>query len=127
MRGEGVAEQVRMNSFRLQPGRGRELAEDQEGACAREPAALRIEEELRAVPHVQERASPSQVTAQGLRGLSPDRHDPLLRAFADAANDARVEVDTRLLQADCFADPQARAVKELDECAVAQGARRRSV
>src|SRR6266540_7442286 len=116
-----------MNSSRLQPSFGRELAEDQEGACARKAAALRIEEELWAVPHVQERASPSQVTPEGLCGLSADRHDPFLRALADAANDACVEVDTRLLQADRFADPQACAVQELDESAVPQSARRRAV
>ena len=108
-----------MNSSRLQPGLGCELPEDQEGACAREAAALRIEEELWAVPHVQERASTSQVTPERLRGLPADRHDPLFRALADAANDARVEVDTRLLQVDRFTDSQARAVQELDESAVA--------
>src|SRR5882724_9549571 len=112
MRGEGVAEQVRVNSFGLEPGLGRQLAEDQEGACAGEPAALRVEEELGSVPHVQERASPSQVTPQCLGGLPADRDDPLLRALADAANDACVEVDARLLQTDGLADSQARAVEE---------------
>src|SRR6266516_146620 len=34
MRGEGMPEQVRMDSFRLEPGLGRQLAEDQECAGA---------------------------------------------------------------------------------------------
>src|SRR5213596_1030963 len=127
MRSEGMTEQVRMDPFRLEPGLGCELAEDQEGACAREPAALRVEEELGPVPHVQERASPSQVSPECLRGLPADRDDPFLRALADAADDARVEVDAGLLQTDGLADPQARAVQELDESSVAQGARRRAV
>ena len=38
-----------------------------------------------------------------------------------------VEIDARLLQADRFADAQSCAVEELDECAVAQSARRRPV
>ena len=41
-----------------------QLAEDQEGACAREAPALRVEEELWAMPHVQERASPSKVAPE---------------------------------------------------------------
>ena len=108
-----------MNASRFEPGCGGELAEDQEGAGAREPAALRVEEELWAVAHVEERASACQVAPECLRGLPADRHDPLLRALADAAHDACVEVDTRLLQADRFADAQAGAVKELDESTVA--------
>src|SRR5712691_1170895 len=108
-----------MDPPRLQPRLGGELAEDQEGTGAREAAALRVEEELRTVAHVQERAPSSQVTPEGLRGLPADRHDPLLRALADAADNAGVEVDTRLLQADGLADPQAPAVQELHESAVA--------
>jgi hypothetical protein len=53
-----------MDSSRFEPGFGCQLAEDQERACAREAAALRVEEELWAVPHVEERASPSKVTPQ---------------------------------------------------------------
>ena len=115
-----------MDSFRLESCFRRELAQDQKGAGAREPAALRVEEELRSVPHVQEWASPSQVTPQCLRGLAADRDDPLLRALADAPDDACVEVDARLLQTDGLADPQARAVEKLDECSVAERARRRA-
>src|SRR6266705_1786235 len=116
-----------MDPSRLEPRLGGELAEDQEGAGAREAAALRVEEELRTVAHVQERASSSQVAPECLRSLPADRHDPLLRAFADAADDARVEVDTRLLQADGLADSEAPAVQELHESAVAEGAWRRPV
>src|SRR6476659_9648026 len=118
---------MRMNTSGVEPGRGGELAEDQEGAGTREPAALRVEEELRAVPHVQERASAAQVTPECLRGLPADRHDPLLRPLADAADDACVEVDARLLETNGFADPQPCAVQELDESAVSQRARRHSI
>src|SRR6266566_1943546 len=123
MRCEGVTEQVRMDSFRFEPGLGRQVAQDQEGAGASEPAAFRVEEELGPVPRVQERASPSQVTPQCLCGLPADRDDSLLRALADAANDACVEVDARLLKAHGLADPQAGAVQQLDESAVTQRAR----
>src|SRR5712664_444383 len=95
---EGVTEQVRVDSFRFEPGLGGQVAQDQEGACAREPSAFRVEEELRSVPRVQERPSPPQVTPQCLCGLSADRDDPLLGALADATNDSCVEVDARLLQ-----------------------------
>src|SRR5207244_6750579 len=125
MRCEGVTEQVRMDSFRFEPGLGRQVAQDQESAGASEPAAFRVEEELGPVPRVQERASPSQVTPQCLCGLPADRDDSLLGALADAADDACVEVDARLLQAHGLADPQAGAVQELDESAVTQRARRR--
>src|SRR6058998_2926931 len=57
-----------MDPSRLEPRLGGELAEDQEGAGAREAAALRVEEELRTVAHVQERASLSQVAPERVRG-----------------------------------------------------------
>src|SRR2546430_4166231 len=112
VRWEGVTEQVRMDSFRFEAGLGRQVPQDQEGAGAREPAAFRIEEELGSVPCVQERASPSQVTPQCLRGLPADRDDSLLRALADAPNDACVEVDARFLETHGLADPQAGAVQD---------------
>src|SRR5713101_5084330 len=118
MRREGVTEQVRMNSFRLEPGLGCQLAEDQEGAGARQAAALRVQEELGSMPHLQERASPSQVTPHCLRGLAADRNDPLLRALADAPDDACVEVDARLRQPDGVALPEASLVEGLDDRSV---------
>src|SRR5689334_6644674 len=50
VRGERVAEQVRMHTFRLEPGLGGEPSQDQECPRPREPAALGVEEELGAVP-----------------------------------------------------------------------------
>ena len=70
-----------MDSSRFEAGLGRQVAQDQEGAGAREPAAFRVEEELGSVPCVQERASPSQVTPQCLCGLPADRDDPFLVAL----------------------------------------------
>src|ERR1700716_75713 len=120
MGGEGMAEQVRMDSFRLEPSRCRELAEDQERAGAGEPARLGIQETLRAVPGGHEPSSPSKVTPQCLRGLPTDRDDSLLRAFADTSHDACVEIDARLLQSYGLADPEPGAVEEFDESAGAQ-------
>src|SRR4051794_20386975 len=111
-----------MDTFGLEPGLGRQLAEDQKCTGPREAAAFRVEEEFRAVTHVQEWAPTTQVTPQCLRGLPADRDDALLRAFADAAHESRLQIDTRLLQADRLADPQSGAVQKLDERAVAKGA-----
>src|SRR5215208_7196002 len=115
MCGERVPEEVRMDALRFQTcGRG-EPSQDQEGAGASEPAALRVQEELRSVLRVEERPASGQVALEGLRGLPADRHDPLLRSLADAANQARVEVDARLLHPHGFADAQAGAIEELNE------------
>ena len=59
-----------MDPFRLEPGLGCELAEDQEGACAREPAALRVEEELGPVALVQIRATAREVAPECLGCLA---------------------------------------------------------
>src|SRR4051794_18172130 len=53
---EGVAEQVWMNTFRLEAGVLGELAQDEERAGARERAALRVQEELGPVSLVEKRA-----------------------------------------------------------------------
>ena len=60
--GEGMPEEVRMHPLGLQPGLRGQAAKDQEGSRAREAAALRVEEELRAVAGVQIRAPAREVT-----------------------------------------------------------------
>jgi hypothetical protein len=50
---ERVAEQMRVNAERVEAGFGRQPAQDQEGAGARQGAALRVQEELRPVPAVE--------------------------------------------------------------------------
>src|SRR5690242_10440848 len=115
-----------VDARRLEPGRARQTAEDQEGAGPRQPAALRVEEQLRPVALVEVRAPARQVAADGVDRLTPDRHDALLRALADAADDSLLEVHGGALESDGLADAQAGAVEELDERPVAEGARRRT-
>ena len=112
-----------MDTFRLEPGLLGESAEDQERAGAGEPAALCVEEELRAMARVEERAAAREIPAQGRDRLASDRHDALLRALADAADEPRVEVDARLVQPDRLTHAEPGAVEELDQRAVAQRAR----
>src|SRR5581483_3832794 len=125
--GEGVAEEVGVDAARLQPRRGGQPAEDEEGARAGERAALRIEEELGPVAPVEVRPPPREVAAERFDRLAADRDDALLRALAEAADEPAVEVDRRLVEAERLADAEARAVQELDERAVAERAWRRPV
>src|SRR5581483_5491659 len=62
--GEGVAEEVGVDAARLQPRRGGQPAEDEEGARAGERAALRIEEELGPVAPVEVRPPAGEVAAE---------------------------------------------------------------
>src|SRR5260370_4570720 len=104
----------------------REPGQDEKGARGRERPAARVEEELGAVALVEIRPPARQVARQGLDGFASHRHDALLRALADAADDALLEIDARLVEAGGFADAQACAVEELDERLVAERARHRS-
>src|SRR6266540_2732073 len=52
VRRERVAEQMRVDAFRLEPGLRRQPAQDQERACAGQRAAARVQEELRPVTAV---------------------------------------------------------------------------
>src|SRR5512146_418142 len=61
---EGVAEQVRVDAARLQPGLLGEPAQDQEGACPGQRAALRVQEELGPVPRVEVGPSAREVAAE---------------------------------------------------------------
>src|SRR5258707_8903327 len=115
-----------MDTTWLEPCLFREAALDEKGARARERPAARIEEELGAVALVEIRPPARQVAPQRLDGFASHRHDALLRALADAADDALLEIDARLVEADGLADAQACAVEELDERLVAERARRRS-
>ena len=93
--GEGVAKEVRVDALRLEPGRPGEAAKDEKGARPGERTALRVEEELGAVACVEERATAGEVAPQGVDRFAADRHDALLRALADAAHEASLEVDRR--------------------------------
>src|SRR5919198_2784635 len=65
VRGERVPEQMRVDALGLEPGRGREPAQDQEGACPRQRPALRVQEELGAAAAVEVRAAAGEVAAGG--------------------------------------------------------------
>src|ERR687888_648503 len=103
VRRERVPEQVWVHAFGLEAGLRRESAQNQKNACARQPAAFRVEEELWPVAGVQVRTSACEVPSERLRGLSADWDDAFLRAFAHTAHEARVEIDARLVQPDRLA------------------------
>src|SRR3982751_5389782 len=64
VRRERVPEQVRVDALRVEAGLAGELAEDQERAGAGERAAARIQEQLRAMPHVEERPAAREIAPQ---------------------------------------------------------------
>src|SRR5438046_3235083 len=84
VRGERVAQQVRVHARRLEPGGRGEAAQDQEGAGAGQAAALRVEKQLGSMALVEVGPATGEVAAQRLDGFAADRHDPLLRALAEA-------------------------------------------
>ena len=79
-----------------------------------------VQEQLGSVAPIEVRAAVSQVAAQRLGRVAPDRDDALLAALADASHDALLEVDAGVVEPDRLADAEAGAVEELDEGAVAQ-------
>src|SRR5256885_11104105 len=126
VRGEGVPQEVRVDAFRLEPGFRRQAAQDQERAGAGQPAALGVEEELRAVAGIEEWAAAREIAAQSLDGLAPDRHHAFFRALAKATHEPGVQIDALLLESDRFADAEPTAVQQLAERAVTQCPRRQS-
>ena len=104
MGGERVPEEVGVNSFRLETGAFGEAAQDHERSGAGEPSALGVQEELLPVAAVEVRAAASEIPANRLCGGTAERDDALLSAFAEAADEALIQVDAGLLEADCFAD-----------------------
>src|SRR4029453_9941259 len=117
--GERVAEQVRVHAFRLQTGLLGQAPQDQEGSGPRQRPSLCVEEQLRPVPAVEVRASAGEVTAECLHGLTTDRDDTLLAALSNRSDEPLFQVPACSIQSDRLADPEARAVEELDERLVA--------
>src|SRR3954462_1850850 len=74
--GEGMAEQVRVHAFRLEPGLLGELAQDEESPGPGQRAALRFEEELGAVARVEVGAAAAEIAVERLDGRAADRDDP---------------------------------------------------
>ena len=66
--GERMAQQVRVDASRLEPGLLGEAAQDQEGAGPRQRAALGVQEQLRPVAPVEVRAAAREVAAERLGG-----------------------------------------------------------
>jgi hypothetical protein len=123
MRGERVAQEVRVHALRIEACLLRQLPKDEEGSGARQRTSLRVQEELRPVSAVQIGTSAREVPAEGLDAFPPERDDPLLVALPDAPNEAAVEIDPAPLEPDGLADAQAGSVENLDERAVSQGTR----
>ena len=111
---------------RVEAGLGGEAPQDQERSGAGERAALRVQEELGPVARVEVRAAAGEVAPQRLDGRASERDDALLVALAGDADEAVVEVDARLVEADRLGDAEAGAVEQLDQRPVAQRARRRA-
>ncbi len=115
-----------MDALGLEPGLLREPAQDEECARAGERPAARVQEEVRAVAAVEVGAAEREVAANGLGGRAAERDEPLLSSLADDADDAVVEVDGALLEADRLGHAQPGSVQKLDERAVPERARRRA-
>ena len=116
-----------MDAARLEARTVCELAQDQERPRSRQSAAPRVQEELGPVATIEVRATEGEVSPDGLGGWTPERHEPLLPALAQHADDALLERHAVLLESDRLRDTQAGAVEKLDECAVAQRAWRGTV
>jgi hypothetical protein len=122
MRGERMAQEVRVDAPRLEPGCGCEAAQDEECARAGERAALSIQEELVPVAPVEVWPPPGVIAAQGVNGFPPDRNDAFLGSLADGSDEPALEIDRCAVEADCFAHSQPGTVEQFDECSVAQRA-----
>ena len=126
MRGEGVAQEVRMHPARLEAGAVCKLAEDQEGTGAGERPTAGVEEELGPVAAIEVRPAEREVAAHGLGGRAAQRNEALLAALAEHAYDTVLQRDAVLLEPDGLGDPEAGAVEEFHERPVAQRSGRRS-
>src|SRR5262245_39566311 len=116
---------MRVDAARLESGAVGELPEDEERPGARQCSTACVQEQLGPVATVEVRSAEGEVATYRLRRGTPGRNEALLPALPEHAHDALLERDTVLLQTDRLGDPQAGAVEELDERAVAQRSRGR--
>ena len=72
VRREGVAEEMRVDAGRVEPGPVRELAEDEEGARAGQRATPRVQEELGPVAPVEVGPPEREVAPHGFRRRAPE-------------------------------------------------------
>src|SRR6186997_1488796 len=112
---EGVTQEMRMDAARLEPCLLGQPPENEEGARAGQRPALGVQEELRLVAAVEERAAPGEIPAQGIDRAAAERDDALLVALAHRPHEPLVEVDSGALEADRLAHAKPGAVEELDE------------
>src|ERR671923_1526675 len=78
VRGERVAQEVRVDAPRVETGLRRQALEHEEGAGAGEGASLGVEEELGATAAIEVRPAAGEVPAEGFGGLPPERDEALL-------------------------------------------------
>ena len=103
VRGEGVAQEVRVHAGGVEPRLGGQAAEDEERSRPGERASLGVEEELGPMPAVEEGAASRQVSPHRLDSLAPERDDALLVPLAQAAYEPVLEIDATAVEPDGLA------------------------
>ena len=123
---ERVAEEVRMDATRLEARSVGQLPQDQErtGTCERSTSC--VQEELGPVATIEMRTPEREVAPNRLRGRSPERHEALLVALAQHANDALLDRHAPLLEPCGLGDAKPGAIQEFDERAIPERAWSRS-
>src|SRR5512132_2303881 len=104
-RGKRVPEEGGVDARRIQPCLFGEAAKDQERSRAREGSAACVEEEVGAVAAIEMRPAEGEVAPYRLGGGPSERHDSLLVALAEHADDASVEVDRGAREPDRLGHP----------------------
>ena len=120
VRRERVAEEVRVDALRLEPGLLGERRRMRNAPARVSGATASVQEELGPVAAVELGPSEREVAARGFRGGASERDEPLLAALAEHADDPVVEVDCALLEPDGLGDAEPGSVQQLDERVVAE-------
>ena len=118
---EGVAEGVG-GDFLVDACDERLLLDEVEDGHPAERAAVFVEEGDVVEGGLGGRGASGQIGREGVRRHLAEGDEPFLVAFADYAHEAFLEVDVRDEQAAGLGDPQAAAVEDLEDGAVAEGA-----
>lgn len=114
-----------MDASGLEAGAVGELAQDEERAGSGQRAAAGVQEELGPVAAIEVRAAEREVATHGFSRGPTEWDEPLLRALPDHPDDALLQRDAVLLEADGLRHAQPGAVQQLDERTVAKRPRRR--
>ena len=124
VRRERVTQRVRPHPLR-QAERLGVAAHDQEHPAPRQPAPAIVDEQrIGVLARAEMRAAAREVPLDGAHGLAAARHDALAAALAEDAHQPELGVEVTRTQAAQLRDPQAGAVEELEDRAVAQAERR---